>query len=74
MDAQGIASLIAAFGPGTAIGALGLYYGFRKDAQCTALMERIIKIAEGQAVSNERVVSTIDALRRAIRVGTGAAE
>lgn len=70
MDATTIGQLIASVGPGTAIGVLGVWFGFKKDAQCTALMERLIGILDKQSQSNNAVVSSIDGLREAIRLGT----
>ena len=71
MEAAAIVELVQSFGPGIGIGSLGLWFGFKKDAQCTALMERIIDIAKAQSESNGQVVSSLDALRAAIKLGTG---
>ena len=71
MEAAAIVELIQSFGPGMGVGGLGLWFGFKKDAQCTALMERIITIAEGQTASNAQVSSSLDAIRAAIKLGTG---
>lgn len=62
--------LIETMGPGLAMGVLGLWFGFKKDKQCTELMERIAGIAEKNTVSNLQVVTSVDGLRDAIRMGT----
>jgi hypothetical protein len=62
--------LIGQMGPGLAIGVLGIWAAIKKDAQCTALMERLAAIAEKQAVSNEQVATSLNGVRDAIRIGT----
>jgi hypothetical protein len=57
-------------GPGLAIGVLGVWAAIKKDAQCTALMERLAAIAEKQAVSNEQVATSLNGVSDAIRIGT----
>lgn len=68
MDTATLTSLIGAL-PGGGMAVIALWFALRKDAQCTALMERISAIAEKSATSNQSVAQSLDALREAIRQG-----
>ncbi|MBV9842043.1 MAG: hypothetical protein JOY99_11055 [Sphingomonadaceae bacterium] len=62
-------SLIGAI-PGGGIAVLAIWALIKKDAQCTALMAQLADIGKASAVTNSQVVSSIDALREAIKQGT----
>ncbi len=73
MDMSGLAEvlkLVQTMGPGLAMGVLGIWFAMKKDAQYTALMERLVAIAEKNTASNIQVVGSLDGLREAIRIGT----
>lgn len=70
MAATAIAQLITSLGPGMAMAVLGIWFGLRKDSQCTELARQLTNIATGVAVSNAQVTAAIDGLREAIRQGT----
>jgi hypothetical protein len=67
MDVATIATVIG--GP-FGLSAIALWFAFKKDQQCIVLMEKITQLAVNQATVNERSISSIDALRDAIRQGT----
>ena len=69
MDASAIQTILGAL-PGGGIAALAIFFAWKKDQQCTALAAQLTEIAKGSAVSNQQVVSSIDALREAIKQGT----
>lgn len=69
MDAATIQAMIGAL-PGGGIAALAIWFALRKDAQCSALMERMGDLAKAQAVSASEVKTALDGIRDAIRVGT----
>lgn len=71
MDVTAIQGVLGVI-PGGGIAALAIWFAIRKDAQCTSLMQQLTDIAKGTAVSNQQVVSSLDALRDAIKQGTKA--
>lgn len=70
MEATAIQSIIGVI-PGGGIAALAIWFAIRKDNQCTELMKQMADLARAQAVGTSEVKQALDAIRDAIRVGTG---
>ena len=69
MDVGVIQSIVGGL-PGGAVAVLAIWFALRKDAQCTELMKQLGDIATKQALSNQQVVTSLDAIREAIGKGT----
>lgn len=69
MEADAIQTFLG-FLPGGGIASLAIWFALRKDAQCTALMERMSALAEAQVASATKVQAALDGIRDAIRIGT----
>lgn len=70
MDVSALSGLIGAL-PGGGVAVLAVWFALRKDNQCNALMEKMAELARVQAVGTSEVKAALDAIREAIRVGTG---
>lgn len=71
MDLSAIQGVLGVL-PGGGVAALAIWFALRKDQQCTSLAQQLTDIAKSTAVSNQQVVSSLDALRDAIKMGTRA--
>lgn len=69
MEIADLQALLGAL-PGGGIACLALWFAWKKDAQCTALMQQMTELVKSSTASAGEVKASLDAIREAIRTGT----